>query len=236
MDPREYELEEQVIHIGRIAKVVKGGKRFRFSAWVVVGDRNSVVGFGHGKANEVPYAIQKAIQDARRKLLKVPRVGSTVAHSVFSRHKSCKVLIKPAAPGTGIIANDKLRAIFELGGIRDVLTKCLGSNNSFNNVIAAYKGLLNMRKPEEFAELRGKSVGEILKGRRRVEEKKDREEKEKVEEEKVKEEKEEVEEKKKIEEDKVEDKKEEEKAEKKEKIEEEIIEEEENVEDKTDKK
>lgn len=148
--------------------MVKGGKRFRFTAWVVIGDGESVIGYGHGKANEVPSAIRKAVQDARRRLMKVPRVGTTIPHQIISKYKASKVLIQPAAPGTGIIANDKLRAIFELGGIKDVLTKCLGSNNAFNNVIATYNGLLKMRTPEEFAELRGKSVEKILKNRRKL--------------------------------------------------------------------
>lgn len=148
--------------------MVKGGKRFRFTAWVVIGDGESVIGYGHGKANEVPSAIRKAVQDARRRLMKVPRVGTTVPHQIISKYKASKVLIQPAAPGTGIIANDKLRAIFDLGGIKDVLTKCLGSNNAFNNVIATYNGLLKMRTPEEFAELRGKSVEKILKNRRKL--------------------------------------------------------------------
>ena len=168
VDPREYELEERVIHIGRISKVVKGGKRFRFAAWVVIGDGESVVGYGHGKATEVPNAIRKAVQDARRRLMKVPKVGNTVPHAVVSKYKASKVLIQPASPGTGIIANDKLRAIFELGGINDVLTKCFGSNNAFNNVVATYNGLLSMRTPEEFTELRGRSVEEILKNRRKI--------------------------------------------------------------------
>lgn len=148
--------------------MVKGGKRFRFTAWVVIGDGESVIGYGHGKANEVPSAIRKAVQDARRRLMKVPRVGTTVPHQIISKYKASKVFIQPAAPGTGIVANDKLRAIFELGGIKDVLTKCLGSNNAFNNVIATYNGLLRMRTPEEFAELRGISVEKILKNRRKL--------------------------------------------------------------------
>ena len=115
--------------------MVKGGKRFRFTAWVVIGDGESVIGYGHGKANEVPSAIRKAVQDARRRLMKVPRVGTTVPHQIIAKYKASKVLIQPAAPGTGIIANDKLRAIFELGGIKDVLTKCLGSNNALRRRI-----------------------------------------------------------------------------------------------------
>lgn len=170
IDPREYDLEDRVIYIGRISKVVKGGKRFRFTAWVIVGDGEGVVGYGHGKANEVPNAIQKAIQDARRRLIKVPIVGTTVPHSIVATYKSCRIIVKPASPGTGVIANDPIRAIFELGGIKDVLTKCLGSNNTFNNVIAIYNGLLTMRVPDEFAELRGKSIGEILKNRRKAKE------------------------------------------------------------------
>ncbi len=168
VDPREYELEEKLVYVGRISKVVKGGKRFRFAVWVVIGDGESVVGYGHGKANEIPNAIRKAIQDARRRLMEVPRVGTTVPHQIVSKYKACKVLIQPAAPGTGIIANDRLRAIFELGGIKDVLTKCFSSNNAFNNIIATYNGLLRMRTPKEFAELRGKSVEGILKNRRTV--------------------------------------------------------------------
>ena len=173
VDPREYELEEKVVHIGRISKVVKGGKKFRYSAWVVVGDRQGIVGYGHGKADEVPTAIQKAVKGARGRLIKVPIVGTSVPYLITARYKSAKVMIKPAAPGTGIIANDKLRAIFELGGFKDVLTKCFGSNNPFNNIIAAYNGLLSMRTPEEFAELRGKSIEEILKARRKISDGKD---------------------------------------------------------------
>ncbi len=168
IDPREYELEERVVHIGRISKVVKGGKKFRYSAWVVVGDRQGIVGYGHGKADEVPTAIQKAVKGARGRLIKVPIVGTSVPYLITARYKSAKVMIKPAAPGTGVIANDKLRAIFELGGYQDVLTKCFGSKNPFNNIIAAYNGLLSMRTPEEFAELRGKSIEEILKSRRKT--------------------------------------------------------------------
>ncbi len=159
-----------MIYIGRISKVVKGGKRFRFTAWVVVGDGETVVGYGHGKAKEVPSAIKKAVQDARRRLMKVPRVGTTVPHRIISKYKSSYILIQPAAPGTGVIANDKLRAVFELGGISDVLTKCFGSNNVFNNVIATYNGLLRIRTPEEIAELRGKPVEDILKNRRKAKE------------------------------------------------------------------
>jgi small subunit ribosomal protein S5 len=168
IDPREFELEEKVINIGRISKVVKGGKKFRYSAWVVVGDRQGIVGYGHGKADEVPAAIQKAVKDARGRLIQVPIVQTSVPYSVIATYKSAKVMMKPAAPGTGIIANDELRAIFELGGYRDILTKCFGSNSPFNNIIAAYNGLLTMRTPEEFAELRGKSIEEMLKGRRKV--------------------------------------------------------------------
>ena len=173
VDPREYEIEEKVVYIGRISKVVKGGKKFRYSSWVVIGDRENVVGYGHGKSDEVPEAIQKAIKDARSRLIKVPKVHTSVPYAVTAKYKSAKVMIRPAAPGTGIIANDKLRAIFELGGFADVLTKCFGSNNPFNNIIAAYNSLLKMRTPEEFAELRGKSIEEMLKGRRKITEGKD---------------------------------------------------------------
>jgi small subunit ribosomal protein S5 len=173
VDPREYELEERVVHIGRISKVVKGGKKFRYSAWVVVGDGQGIVGYGHGKADEVPTAIQKAVKSARGRLIKVPIIHTSVPYLIIARYKSAKVMIKPAAPGTGIIANDKLRAIFELGGYKDVLTKCFGSKNPFNNIIAAYNGLLSMRTPEEFAELRGKPIEEILKSRRKIGDAKD---------------------------------------------------------------
>jgi small subunit ribosomal protein S5 len=173
IDPREFELEEKVVHIGRISKVVKGGKKFRYSAWVVVGDRQGIVGYGHGKADEVPAAIQKAVKDARGRLIRVPIVQTSVPYSIIATYKSAKVMMKPAAPGAGIIANDELRAVFELGGYRDILTKCFGSNSPFNNIIAAYKGLLTMRTPEEFAELRGKSIEEMLKGRRKIGDMKD---------------------------------------------------------------
>jgi small subunit ribosomal protein S5 len=173
VDPREYELEERVVHLGRISKVVKGGKKFRYSAWVVVGDGKGIVGYGHGKADEVPTAIQKAVKSARGRLIRVPIVGTSVPYKVKARYKSALVMIKPAAPGTGIIANDKLRAIFELGGYNDVLTKCFGSKNPFNNIIAAYNALVAMRTPEEFSELRGKSIEEILKARRKIGEAKD---------------------------------------------------------------
>jgi small subunit ribosomal protein S5 len=158
-------LQENVIEINRVAKVVKGGRRFSFTALVAVGDGESVVGVGYGKAKEVPLAIQKAIEDAKKNLFVVPKHGSTITHEIVGHYGAGRVLLRPASPGTGVIACGGVRAVLELGGVKDVLTKCLGTTNPINMVRAAESGLRSLRRPEEIAALRGKSVREIL-GRR----------------------------------------------------------------------
>lgn len=155
-------LQESVIHINRVAKVVKGGRRFSFTALVAVGDGESMVGVGYGKAKEVPLAIQKAIEDARKNLFQVPKHGTTITHEVIGHHGAGKVVLRPASPGTGVIAGGGVRALLELGGIHDVLAKCLGSTNPINMVRAAEQGLRSLRRPEDIAMQRGKTVAEIL--------------------------------------------------------------------------
>jgi small subunit ribosomal protein S5 len=155
-------LQESVIHINRVAKVVKGGRRFSFTALVAVGDGESTVGLGYGKAKEVPLAIQKAIEDARKNLFVVPKHGSTITHEVVGHHGAGKVLLRPASPGTGVIAGGGVRALLELGGVHDVLAKCLGTTNPINMVRAAEQGLRALRRPEDIALQRGKTVREIL--------------------------------------------------------------------------
>jgi small subunit ribosomal protein S5 len=145
--------------------VVKGGRRFSFTALVAVGDGENVVGVGYGKAKEVPLAIQKAIADAKKNLFVVPKHGSTITHEILGHYGAGRVLLRPASPGTGVIAGGGVRAVLELGGVKDVLTKCLGTTNPINMVRAAEQGLRSLRRPEDIAALRGKSVREIL-GRR----------------------------------------------------------------------
>ena len=162
MEQNELGFIEKIVSLNRVAKVVKGGRRFSFSALVVVGDGKGKVGFGLGKAAEVPEAIRKGIEDAKKNMITVSLSGSTIPHEIIGEAGAGRVLMKPAAPGTGVIAGGPVRIIMEAAGIKDIRTKCLRSNTAVNVVAATFEGLKALRTPEEVARTRGKSVDEIV--------------------------------------------------------------------------
>lgn len=162
IDPNKLDLEDRVVTINRVTKVVKGGRNLRFAALVVVGDKDGHVGFGTGKAKEVPEAIRKAVENAKKNLIEVPRDGSTVPHEVIGRYSGGNVLIKPAIAGSGVSAGGPVRAVLELAGIADVTSKSLGSSTPINMVRATIEGLTQLKRVEEVAKLRGKTVEEII--------------------------------------------------------------------------
>lgn len=156
------ELKERVVDINRVAKVVKGGRRFSFTALVVVGDEKGRVGAGYGKAREVPLAIQKAIEDAKKNMFTVPRYKTTITHQVIGRYGAARVFMKPASEGTGVIAAGGVRAVLELAGVHDILTKSLGTTNPINLVRGTVAGLKSLKTPEQVARLRGISIAQVL--------------------------------------------------------------------------
>ena len=162
VSPKGLDLQERVIEINRVAKVVKGGRRFSFTALVAVGDEESVVGIGYGKAREVPLAIQKAVENARKSLVRIPKYNDTITHKIIGRFGAGHVVLRPASAGTGVIAGGGVRAVLELGGVKDILTKSIGTQNPINLVKATMDGIVRLRRPEEVAELRGLTIAEVL--------------------------------------------------------------------------
>ncbi len=156
------ELKERVVEINRVAKVVKGGRRFSFSALVVIGDEVDRVGVGYGKAREVPLAISKAVDDAKKNMFTVPKHGTTITHEIVGEFDAARVLLRPASEGTGVIAGGGVRAVLELGGVKDILAKSLGTTNPINMLKATVNGLQNLRRPEDVAKMRGKTIAEVL--------------------------------------------------------------------------
>jgi small subunit ribosomal protein S5 len=162
IDPSKLSLEEKVVQINRVAKVVQGGRRFSFSAVVVVGDRNGTVGAGLGKAGEVPEAIRKGVEDAKKHLINVPLVGATIPHEVQTSYGASRIVLKPASPGTGVIAGGSVRSVVEVAGVRDLLSKSMGSTNPVNIVRATMQALASMHSADEFAARRGKTAEDLL--------------------------------------------------------------------------
>ena len=162
VSPAGYDLAERVVEINRVAKVVKGGRRFSFTALVVIGDEVDRVGVGYGKAREVPLAISKAVDDAKKNLFTVPKHGATITHEITGRFDAARVVLRPASEGTGVIAGGGVRAVLELAGIRDVLSKSLGTTNPINMARATVDGLKRLRRPEDVARSRGKSIKDVL--------------------------------------------------------------------------
>ncbi len=161
INPAELELQEKVVHIRRVAKVTKGGKRFHFTVLAVVGNSDGIVGAGLGKSNEVPDAVRKAVEKAKKSLIRVPRNGTTIPHGVRTEYVSSKIMLLPASPGTGVIAGGAVRAVVELAGIHDVLSKVVGSRNPLNVVMAVIKGFSELHVPEEIAKTRNKEIKDL---------------------------------------------------------------------------